>query len=199
MNLSGTSLNDERFLQHAFALLNQHLDVAHWLCLEITESVALRDMDNTRRFIEQVRQTKAKVALDDFGAGYTSFSYLAELPADLLKIDGNFIVNMNQNPAHISIVEAVVNLAHNLGMKTVAEWAEDPATVETLAEIGVDYVQGYAIAKPMSPERLLQHRSCAEFLSGDEMRQLGRRLETLGRTPDLVVGGLQHPKTESPH
>jgi diguanylate cyclase (GGDEF)-like protein len=199
MNLSGTSLNDERFLQDAFALLNQHLEVAHWLCLEITESVALRDMDNTRRFIEQVRQTKAKVALDDFGAGYTSFSYLAELPADLLKIDGNFIVNMNQNPAHISIVEAVVNLAHNLGMKTVAEWAEDPATVETLAEIGVDYVQGYAIAKPMSPERLLQHRSCAEFLSGDEMRQLGRRLETLGRTPDLVVGGLQHPKAESAH
>lgn len=188
MNLSGSSLNDERFLEDAFALLNAHLDVAHHLCLEVTESVALRDLANTRRFIHQVRQTGAKVALDDFGAGYTSFSYLAELPADLLKIDGSFIVHMNQHPAHISIVEAVVNLAHNLGMKTVAEWAEDAATIETLAEIGVDYVQGYAVAKPMVPELLVQHASCADFLQSDEMRQLARRLETLGRTPDLVVG-----------
>ncbi|RVT82961.1 EAL domain-containing protein [Inhella crocodyli] len=193
MNLSGSSLNDERFLEDAFALLKGHLDVAHHLCLEVTESVALHDLANTRRFIHQVRQTGAKVALDDFGAGYTSFSYLAELPADLLKIDGSFIVHMNQHPAHISIVEAVVSLAHNLGMKTVAEWAEDAATVETLAEIGVDYVQGYAIAKPMAPERLVQHASCADFLSSDEMRQLARRLETLGRTPDLVVGAAPSP------
>jgi diguanylate cyclase (GGDEF)-like protein len=193
MNLSGSSLNDERFLEDAFALLNAHLDVAHHLCLEVTESVALRDLANTRRFIHQVRQTGAKVALDDFGAGYTSFSYLAELPADLLKIDGSFIVHMNQHPAHISIVEAVVNLAHNLGMKTVAEWAEDAATVETLAEIGVDYVQGYAIAKPMAPARLIQHASCADFLQSTEMQQLARRLETLGGTPDLVVGAALMP------
>ena len=199
MNLSGSSLNDERFLQDAFDLLNAHLDVAHHLCLEVTESVALHDLANMRRFIHQVRQTGAKVALDDFGAGYTSFSYLAELPADLLKIDGSFIVHMNQHPAHISIVEAVVSLAHNLGMKTVAEWAEDAATVETLAEIGVDYVQGYAIARPMAPERLLQHGSCADFLSSDDMRQLARRLETLGRTPELVVGATPSPVPGGAH
>jgi EAL domain-containing protein (putative c-di-GMP-specific phosphodiesterase class I) len=133
----------------------RHVHVASRLCMEITESVALHDLDNTRRFIDQVRNFGVKVALDDFGAGYTSFSYLKELPADVLKIDGNFIVNINAHPANVAIVEAIVSLAVNLGMKTIAEWAEDTATVQTLAEIGVDYVQGYAVARSQAPERML--------------------------------------------
>ena len=145
MNLSGASLNDERFVQDTLDILARHVHVASRLCMEITESVALHDLDNTRRFIDQVRAFGVKVALDDFGAGYTSFSYLKELPADVLKIDGNFIVNINAHPANVAIVEAIVSLAVNLGMKTIAEWAEDAATVRTLAEIGVDYVQGYAV------------------------------------------------------
>ena len=140
-----------------------------------------------------MRSYGAKVALDDFGAGYSSFAYLAELPADLLKIDGSLIVHMTQNPAHISIVEAVVALAHNLGMKTVAEWAEDALTVETLAEIGVDYVQGYAVARPMPPAELAARRSSAECLVSAEMRALAQRLETQGRLPDLVVGSTSSP------
>jgi len=111
------------------------------------------------------------VALDDFGAGYTSFSYLKELPADLLKIDGGFIVNMNQHPANVSIVEAIVNLARNLGMKTIAEWAEDSSTVQALAEIGVDYVQGYVVAHPMAPDKLLEASSAANFIKSAELRQ----------------------------
>ncbi|MEO7941075.1 MAG: EAL domain-containing protein, partial [Burkholderiaceae bacterium] len=104
MNLSGASLNDEKFLQDVFAMLAAHADIARHLCIEITESVALHDLNNTRQFIDRVRTYGAKVALDDFGAGYTSFSYLKELPADLLKIDGNFIVNMNRHPANVAIV-----------------------------------------------------------------------------------------------
>jgi EAL domain-containing protein (putative c-di-GMP-specific phosphodiesterase class I) len=131
MNLSGASLNDERFLQDVYSMLEQNIHVVGHLCLEITESVALHDLINTRRFVDKVRSYVAKVALDDFGAGYTSFSYLKELTADLLKIDGSFIVNMNRHPANIAIVEAIVSLARNLGMKTIAEWAEDAATVQT--------------------------------------------------------------------
>ncbi len=164
LNLSGASLNDERFMDDVFAMLDRRRHLAQRLCLEITESVALHDMGNTRRFIDRVRSYGAKVALDDFGAGYTSFSYLKDLPADLLKIDGSFIVNMNRHPANVAIVEAIVSLAQNLGMKTIAEWAEDFETVEALAEIGVDYVQGFVVARPQSPQRLLEVESGADFI-----------------------------------
>ncbi len=171
MNLSGASLNDEQFLEDVYAMLEQNLHVAGQLCLEITESVALHDLQNTRRFVDKVRGFGAKVALDDFGAGYTSFSYLKEFTADLLKIDGSFIVNMNQHPANIAIVEAIVNLAKNLGMKVIAEWAEDNATVQTLTEIGVDYVQGFAVARPQHPDKLLAAESSASFIQDEELAQ----------------------------
>jgi diguanylate cyclase (GGDEF)-like protein len=178
LNLSGASLNDERFLQDVFSLLAANMDIARHLCIEITESVALHDLKNTRHFIDTVRSFGAKVALDDFGAGYTSFSYLKELPADLLKIDGSFIVKMNTHPANVAIVEAIVNLARNLGMQTIAEWAEDAATVQTLAEIGVDYVQGYVIARPQAPEMLLQADSAASFIRDEVLQRFTSALNS---------------------
>ena len=182
MNLSGASLNDEKFMQDVFAMLAANADIARHLCIEITESVALHDLNNTRQFIDRVRSYGAKVALDDFGAGYTSFSYLKELPADLLKIDGSFIVNMNRHPANVAIVEAIVNLARNLGMQTIAEWAEDTATVQTLAEIGVNYVQGFIVARPQSPEVLLTAESSASFIQDE---QLLRFTNILGNSEDI--------------
>jgi diguanylate cyclase (GGDEF)-like protein len=176
MNLSGASLNDERFVQDAFEMLEKNRHAASMLCLEITESVALHDLENTRRFIDQVRSCGVRIALDDFGAGYTSFSYLKDLPADVLKIDGSFIVNMNAHPANIAIVEAIVSLATNLGMKTIAEWAEDNATVQTLVEIGVDYVQGYAVARPQTPERILAASSAASFIQDADLKAYARAL-----------------------
>ena len=177
MNLSGASLNDERFVQDTIDILRHHAHVASRLCMEITETVALHDLDNTRRFIDQVRGFGVKVALDDFGAGYTSFSYLKELPADVLKIDGSFIVNINAHPANVAIVEAIVSLAVNLGMKTIAEWAEDAATVRTLSELGVDYVQGWAVARSMDPERILEAVSAASFIKDEHLLQLVRTLD----------------------
>jgi EAL domain-containing protein (putative c-di-GMP-specific phosphodiesterase class I) len=171
MNLSGASLNDEKFLGEVYALLEQNLHLVSQLCLEITESVALHDLKNTRRFVDKVRGYGAKVALDDFGAGYTSFSYLKEFTTDLLKIDGSFIVNMNQHPANIAIVEAIVSLAKNLGMKVIAEWAEDTATVQTLTEIGVDYVQGYVVARPQHPDKLLSAESSASFIQDVDLAE----------------------------
>lgn len=194
MNLSGASLNDERFVQDTIDILGRHVHVAGRLCMEITESVALHDLDNTRRFIDQVRSFGVKVALDDFGAGYTSFSYLKELPADVLKIDGNFIVNINAHPANVAIVEAIVSLAVNLGMKTIAEWAEDTATVRTLADIGVDYVQGWAVARSMAPEKLLEGDSAASFIRDDELAKLVRLLGTQAKVADVIAlpGGRVH-------
>jgi len=194
LNLSGASLNDEEFMQEVFDTLRRNSHVSGFLCMEITESVALHDLKNTRRFIDRVRSYGARVALDDFGAGYTSFSYLKELPADLLKIDGSFIVNMNQHPANVSIVEAIVNLARNLGMKTIAEWAEDAATVQTLAEMGVDYVQGFVVARPVDPELLLQSASAAAFIQDVELRRFVDAMERQNNPLaqlDLLAGAEQ--------
>lgn len=188
VNLNGTSLNDNRFVQDAFALLERHPDAARRLCLEITESVALHDLGNTRQFIDRVRGLGAKVALDDFGAGYTSFSYLKDLPADIIKIDGSFVVDMVQHPANIAIVEAMVNLAHNLGMKLIAEWAEDCDTVQALVEIGVDYVQGFAISRARPPEQILAARSAAEFIAD----------ESVARYVQLLDGTAELPMTAPP-
>jgi diguanylate cyclase (GGDEF)-like protein len=172
VNLSGGSLNDEKFIRDAFAMVAEAGSVASLLCFEITESVALHDLGNTSRFIDTVRSYGAKVALDDFGAGYTSFSYLKELAAEAVKIDGAFVRDVNSHPANLAIVEAIAELSHNLGMKTIAEWAEDAATVAVLKEVGVDYVQGYAVAKPMSPERILSADSCAALVEDPQVARL---------------------------
>ena len=185
MNLSGASLNDEKFLQDVYELLEKNRHIVGLLCLEITESVALHDFDNTRTFVNKIRRIGARVALDDFGAGYTSFSYLKLITADLLKIDGSFIVNMNQHPANIAIVEAIVNLAKNLGMKVIAEWAEDRATVQTLIEIGVDYVQGFVVSRSQHPDNMLLATSSAGFIKDDEltlmMNQIGKAEQALNQ------------------
>jgi diguanylate cyclase (GGDEF)-like protein len=185
MNLSGASLNDERFIQDAFSMLAQHGRAVSKLCIEITESVALHDLDNTRRFIDKVRDFGAKVALDDFGAGYTSFSYLKELRADTLKIDGSFVLGVNKHPANLAIVEAIVELARNLGMKSVAEWAEDLATVEALAEVGVDYVQGFVIARPQLPDKILGARSSASFIEDEKVALYVRNYLAKGQAVEL--------------
>ncbi|MFN4102883.1 MAG: putative bifunctional diguanylate cyclase/phosphodiesterase [Tepidimonas sp.] len=196
LNLSGASLNDERFIEDMYDTLERHRGVAHRLCIEVTESVALNDIGNTRRFIDRVRSHGAKVALDDFGAGYTSFSYLKDLPADILKIDGSFIVNMNRHPANVAIVEAIVSLAQNLGMKTIAEWAEDFETVETLAEIGVDFVRGYALSRPVAAEQILAAQSGADFIAD---ARLGDYLNSLPPDDDLahVDWVLGHPEPDT--
>ncbi|MDB5840625.1 MAG: hypothetical protein JWQ23_2577 [Herminiimonas sp.] len=184
MNLSGASLNDERFVQDAYVMLQQNPRAANLLCLEITESVALHDLAHTCRFINTVRSFGVKVALDDFGAGYTSFSYLKELPADVIKIDGSFIVNMTEHPANSAIVGAIVKLARTLGMKTIAEWAEDAATVQLLAEIGVDYVQGYAVARPVAADQILSANSSASFIRDEELARFVRALAAAAMPPE---------------
>jgi len=164
VNLSGGSLNDERFIADAFAILADHGPVVSRLCIEITESVALHDLSNTRHFIDGIRKYGAKLALDDFGAGYTSFSYLRSLPADAIKIDGAYVKDLLAHPANQAIVQAIVDLTRNLGMKCIAEWPEDVATLEALAEMGVDYAQGYVISRPLMPERILLGTSAADFI-----------------------------------
>ncbi len=198
MNLSGGSLNDERFVQDAFSMLAQYGRSVERLCIEITESVALHDLANTRRFIDKVRSFGAKIALDDFGAGYTSFSYLKGLQADVLKIDGAFIKGVNGHPANLAIVEAIIELARNLGMKSIAEWVEDRATLEALAHAGVDYVQGWAIAEALQADRLLLADSAASLIEDGQVALYVRNV-LAGRQTEELWSGADQPHGIKPY
>jgi diguanylate cyclase (GGDEF)-like protein len=172
VNVSGASLNDERFVAEMGELFRRYQHLVPLLCIEITEGVALHDLNNTRRLVDNVRRLGAKVALDDFGAGYTSFPYLRDLPADALKIDGGFVRHIHDLSANAAIVEAIIGLARNLGMQSVAEWVEDAQTLEVLQTMRVDYVQGFAIARPQPPDVILAASSAADFIKDPEILAL---------------------------
>ena len=169
VNLSGGSLNDEAFIEELFALFERHPLALSLICFEITETVALTDMRNMQRFIDQVRGIGAKVALDDFGAGYSSFGYLKGLTVDALKLDGSLVKDAPYSPSGMAIVEAIGSLVNSLGMKSIGEFAENLAVIKVLAAAGVNYAQGYGISKPVMPERILAARSSAEFIEDPEI------------------------------
>jgi diguanylate cyclase (GGDEF)-like protein len=164
VNLSGGSLNDESFVEALFALLEKHPRVVPMLCLEITETVALTDMRHMQRLIGRLQSIGAKVGLDDFGAGYSSFGYLKGLSVDALKLDGSLVKDAAKTMAGVAILGALGGLARNLGMKSVGEFAENLQIIKALVAAGVDYAQGYGISKPVPPERILAARSAAEFI-----------------------------------
>ena len=174
VNLSGASLNDEKFLQDTMALIRNHSEATARVCFEITESVALYDLNTTRRFVDKVKSFGARVALDDFGAGYTSFNYLKELPGDLVKIDGSFIRDINMNSANFAITRAVVDLAHEIGMACVAEWAENAAIVRSLIDLNVDYAQGFGLCRPVDRELLLNTNHGVSLVQDDKVVEILR-------------------------
>lgn len=174
VNMSGGSLNDERFIADAFAMLRQHSRAAKKICLEITESVAVSDIENTTKFADQARDLGCRIALDDFGVGYTSFTYLSRLPVDVLKLDGSLIVRALSHPTNLSIIESIAGLTRNLGMTSIAEWTENLDTVKAMVEAGVDYIQGFIIAEPQLPAAILQASSAADFIKDPDVEHYVR-------------------------
>ncbi|HUH60122.1 MAG TPA: EAL domain-containing protein [Candidimonas sp.] len=172
VNLSGVSLNDDKFIESFFTTFERYAHLASRLCIEITEGVALQDLARMRRFMERLQRMGARVALDDFGAGYTSFSYLKELRADAIKIDGALIKDMMANETNKAIVRTIVELARNLDMKSIAEWAEDCATLRALREMGVDYVQGFVVSRAKSPAEILNAVTVVDLISNDEVIEI---------------------------
>lgn len=176
VNLSGVSLNDDKFIDAFFAILERYEHLAKRLCVEITEGVALQDLNRARVFMARLQKMGAFIALDDFGAGYTSFSYLKELPADAIKIDGALIKDMMANETNTAIIRMIVELTRSLGMKSIAEWAEDCATLRALHEMGVDYVQGFVVSKAKSPAEILNATTLADLIDDDEVLQFIRQI-----------------------
>lgn len=148
INLSGASLNDEYFLEFLRDQIILHQIPHAALCFEITETIAISNIERTREFMQGLRNAGCRFSLDDFGSGMSSFAYLKDLPVDYLKIDGVFVKNMAQNPVDFAMVEAINRIGHVMGIKTIAECVEDRATLEKLHALGVDYVQGSEIGEP---------------------------------------------------
>jgi diguanylate cyclase (GGDEF)-like protein len=148
INLSGSSLSDGELYGYIRNLVDKYSILPERVCFEITETSAIANLNHTIRFIEQSRKDGFEFALDDFGSGMSSFSYLKALPVDYLKVDGGFVRNLLDDPIDLSIVDACNRIGHAAGLKTIAEFVENDAIKERLTELGLDYAQGFGIAKP---------------------------------------------------
>jgi diguanylate cyclase (GGDEF)-like protein len=152
VNVSAASTSDPDWWAGLGAMLRAHPGVAERLTVEITETAAIQDIDETRGFVARVKDLGCRIAIDDFGAGYTSFRNLRKLGVDLVKIDGAFVRNLMQSEDDRAFVHALIDLGRRLGLQTVAEWVQDEASAAMLAEWGCDYLQG-ALVGLASAER----------------------------------------------
>jgi diguanylate cyclase (GGDEF)-like protein/PAS domain S-box-containing protein len=155
VNLSGNSLSDQSFLEFVVEQAGAP-DVARRLCFEITETAAVTNWSNALYFMKELQQRGCRFALDDFGSGLSSFMYLRTLPVDYLKIDGQFIAQVAANPVDRNMVEAICRIGRSLGIFTVAEWVESETVLAELKRIGIDFVQGYHLARPQPIANLPQ-------------------------------------------
>jgi diguanylate cyclase (GGDEF)-like protein/PAS domain S-box-containing protein len=147
VNLSGTSLNEQSFVEFVLASVVEPA-IAAALCFEITETAAVTSLSNARYLMSELKARGCRFALDDFGTGVSSFVYLKTLPVDFLKIDGQFINHVAQDPINRSMVEAIGKVGRALGIATIAECVENEAVLKELQRIGVDFAQGFHLAHP---------------------------------------------------
>ncbi|MEQ8661867.1 MAG: EAL domain-containing protein [Gammaproteobacteria bacterium] len=147
VNLSAASLGDERFVRFLREVIAAS-GCADRLCFEITETFAIANLREVTDMVADLRALGARFSLDDFGTGMASFDYLRSLPVDYLKIDGSFIRDIDSNPFSHAVVRAANDIAHLMGMRTVAEFVETAPVIALLRDLGIDYLQGYAFGKP---------------------------------------------------
>ena len=155
INVSGPSLGDPAFLQYVQREMQRHGLAGNRICFEVTETESINNMENARTFISTLKARGCTFALDDFGSGLSSFSYLKQLPVDYLKIDGSFVRHMDQNPHDYGIVQAIHGVGKLMNLPTIAEFVERPELVDLLRDMGVDYIQGTMVGEPRPLAELL--------------------------------------------
>ena len=151
VNVSVRTLTDPRYLIALEATLADGSDPSRFN-FEITETAAVANMSDAQEFARRIRELGCSLSLDDFGTGFSSFTYLKHIPAQYLKIDIEFIRELEKNPADQQLVQAIVSIARGLGQKTVAEGVEDEETLATVRRLGVDYAQGFHLGRPEPTE-----------------------------------------------
>jgi EAL domain-containing protein (putative c-di-GMP-specific phosphodiesterase class I) len=156
INLSGQSIGDRAFHRHAIeAFRDAGPRICAQVCVEITETAAVTNMADAAVFIRQIRALGVQVALDDFGAGASSFGYLKTLPVDYLKIDGQFVRDIVDDPMDEAAVRCFAEVARIVGVKTVAEFVDRPEVLAKLRAMGIDYAQGFLLHRPAPLSDLL--------------------------------------------
>jgi len=148
INLSGQTLGNDDFMKYLIDKLDENLVDPNKICFEITETSAIANLSHAIRFIKKIREKGCRFALDDFGSGVSSFGYLKNLPVDFLKIDGAFVRDIKTDRIDRAMVKSINEIGQIMGKKTIAEFVENDAILQELKKIGVDYAQGYGIAKP---------------------------------------------------
>jgi diguanylate cyclase (GGDEF)-like protein len=142
LNVSAASTMDPDWWAALGAMLRTHPDIGGRLTVEITETTAIQDIDDTKGFVSRVKDLGCRIAIDDFGAGFTSFRNLRKLGVDIIKIDGAFVQNLRRSEDDRAFVQTLIDLAKRLGLETVAEWVQDEQAADILAGWGCDYLQG---------------------------------------------------------
>lgn len=159
INLSGASLNSPSLLKTILQRLRRTSVPVRKLCFEITETAAVTNLVTAGNMIDEIRLLGCQFSLDDFGAGMSSFTYLKNMNVDYVKIDGSFVKNICNDARDFATVKAIHEIAKSMGKKTIAEFVGDLATEQLLQQIGVDFAQGFGIAKPMPLLDLLNNKS----------------------------------------
>jgi len=159
INLSGQSLTDDRFLEYVVDLFDETGIPCESICFEVTETAAVANLSRATRFISVLRGMGCSFALDDFGAGLSSFGYLKNLPVDYLKIDGGFVRDMVRDQVDRAMVESINEIGHIMGLKTIGEYAESETILLALEKAGVDFAQGHAIAPPQAFSTILENET----------------------------------------
>ena len=166
VNLSGNTLSNESSLEKISKLVEYHQVEKNMLCFEVTETATIKRIEKACNFIEHLKLLGCEFSLDDFGSGLSSFSYLRSLPVDYLKIDGCFVADILEDSSNKAIVKSFNTLAHDMKMKTVAEYVETEAVAELLTELGIDYLQGFGVGRPDSLDVWLKYYADQQLLTG---------------------------------
>ncbi|MES3006976.1 MAG: EAL domain-containing protein [Pseudomonadota bacterium] len=159
VNLSGQSLGDPEFLEFLSTELSRHQMPVNRICFEITETSLIENLVYTGRFIRSLKELGCRFALDDFGAGMSSFTYLRNLPVDVLKIEGMFCKNIRSSAIDRAMVSSINEIGHLMNLQTVAEYVETAETLAICQELGIDYAQGFHLHRPEPLENCLTKRS----------------------------------------
>jgi EAL domain-containing protein (putative c-di-GMP-specific phosphodiesterase class I) len=154
INLSGSSLSDEQLSEYIVNKLSEYSVSPDKICFEIRETAAITNLSHACGFIDTLRKHGCLFALDDFGSGTSSYAFLKRLSVDFLKLDGLFVKDMLNDPIDNAMVKSINDIGHVFGLKTIAGFVENEDTEKALREIGLDFVQGYAVAMPERLEEL---------------------------------------------
>lgn len=166
VNLSGQTASDPSFVEFVREQFQRTGIEPSWLSFEVTETAAVSDLRSSAGIVHELKSLGCKVALDDFGSGLASYSYLKELPVDWLKIDGVFVRKIAANREDYAVVKSINEIGHFLGKKTIAEYVSDDEILGKVRELGVDFAQGFGISPPMLMDDLLQSLQSAAESTG---------------------------------